>query len=416
MQPSDSFASSSSATLLLDGETAGAARPYLDEEAADDDLQVEAQRVLPHLRFCSHHAHAGWSDWPQLRSLRQRGSLPRVRAAAVLSAGAREEEPAGSEPVLAQRFQQVQRALHVDGHGDLGLAVRDAVDGLSSEVIEEVRPDVAYDLQHAIGIGDVALQFARQIALAEQGLAEPVVRHGNLDTSRDITDAADSAPAVVAVLEKGVSGEAYNIGTGIATSMLSLLQAAISLSTIRINASVDTALYRVYDEKALLADNAKLRAVTGWRPSFHPRTTVQHILTYWRQTIARLYQLQPASNATAAPAPAVAANAEAVAVTVIESSSTRLSIAGPVNGSGQLLVAKKYGPNTIRMIEGLLQQGHCLMPHMRTGLLADGCTQADIADVNAEAKAYQGRPQNMSFVYETYRPEVLPSTCSFTKR
>ena len=149
------------------------------------------------------------------------------------------------------------------------------------------------------GTNSLAIQqFARQIAMAEQGLAEPVVRHGNLDTLRDITDAADSAAAVIGVLEKGSSGEAYNIGTGIATSMRSLLDTALRLSTVRINSTVDASLYRIYDEKVLLADNTKLRVVTGWLPAFHAGRTVQRILNYWRQTIARLYQLPPPSNAT----------------------------------------------------------------------------------------------------------------------
>lgn len=66
-------------------------------------------------------------------------------------------------------------------------------------------------------------QFCKQIALAEAGFAEPVVRHGNLNTARDMTDCRDSAPVVVSLAEKGKPGEAYNIGSGMAMTIQELL-------------------------------------------------------------------------------------------------------------------------------------------------------------------------------------------------
>ena len=132
-------------------------------------------------------------------------------------------------------------------------------------------------------------EFCKQIALAEQGLGPAVVLHGNLDTSRDMTDASDSAPVIVALAERGVTGEAYNIGSGRTMTVLDLLQTALRLARVRVEARVDADRFRAYDEKVLLADNAKVRALTGWVPSTNMTVTVHRILDYWRRKVATVY-------------------------------------------------------------------------------------------------------------------------------
>eukprot|EP00906_Rhabdomonas_costata_P012618 RCo018170 len=69
-----------------------------------------------------------------------------------------------------------------------------------------------------------ALQnFCLQVAEIEAGLRPPVLQVGRLDTRRDITDIRDSAPVLVALADKGVPGEAYNVASGTAIQMKSLL-------------------------------------------------------------------------------------------------------------------------------------------------------------------------------------------------
>jgi GDP-4-dehydro-6-deoxy-D-mannose reductase len=132
-------------------------------------------------------------------------------------------------------------------------------------------------------------EFCKQIALAELGLSPAVVSHGNLDGSRDMTDASDSAPVVVALAERGVVGEAYNVGSGRTMTVLDLLHTAISLSKIKVKAQVDKSRFRAYDEKILLANISKIRALTGWKPSTNMTSTVEKILDYWRRKVAALY-------------------------------------------------------------------------------------------------------------------------------
>merc|ERR1719321_1473127 len=61
------------------------------------------------------------------------------------------------------------------------------------------------------GVEALALhEFSRQIAMIEHGLQEPVIKHGDLTTKRDITDVTDSAPVMACLLEVAPSGTAVN--------------------------------------------------------------------------------------------------------------------------------------------------------------------------------------------------------------
>lgn len=140
------------------------------------------------------------------------------------------------------------------------------------------------------GTNSLAIQqFCKQIAMAEQGLTEPVIRHGNLATMRDISDVRTTAPIIIELMERGVPGEAYNIGTGKAVSMQTLLDTAVRLSHVNITTRADPQRLRAYDEKVLLADTSKLRALVKQTPNFFGAHTIAPILDYWRAHVARLY-------------------------------------------------------------------------------------------------------------------------------
>lgn len=146
------------------------------------------------------------------------------------------------------------------------------------------------------GVEALALhEFARQIALIERSLQEPVLRHGDLTTHRDITDIVDSAPVVVCLAEVAPRESVVNIGSNISYSMQDLLERAISHSKVRdIKLSLDTTRLRAYDERVVLADITKLRNLTGWEPRPDIDNLIQLLLDYWRREIFMSY-IQPAA-------------------------------------------------------------------------------------------------------------------------
>ena len=141
----------------------------------------------------------------------------------------------------------------------------------------------------------LALQnFAQQVAMAEAGQAEPVIRHGNLESRRDMTDVLDSAPVYIKLLEKSPPGQAYNMGSGMSYSIMDILREVQSQSTINITTEIDPARFRNFDERDVLADVDKVKKVTGWTPSPNMTATVDTVLGFWRREVAvRLGQPVP---------------------------------------------------------------------------------------------------------------------------
>src|SRR5262249_56608612 len=60
----------------------------------------------------------------------------------------------------------------------------------------------------------VCSALARQLAAIEAGRQDAVLRVGNVDPVRDFSDVRDVAAGYVALLERGRTGEAYNLCAG----------------------------------------------------------------------------------------------------------------------------------------------------------------------------------------------------------
>ena len=128
-----------------------------------------------------------------------------------------------------------------------------------------------------------APNMARQIAQIERGLTEPVIRIGNLNAQRDITDVRDVARAYVTLMERGATSAVYNVASGIARTMRSVLDALVARARVKVEIETDPALIRPSDTPVLLGDSRKLREATGWRPEIPFEQTLDDLLDYWRR-------------------------------------------------------------------------------------------------------------------------------------
>jgi GDP-4-dehydro-6-deoxy-D-mannose reductase len=127
-----------------------------------------------------------------------------------------------------------------------------------------------------------APSMARQIALIESGVVAPVIKVGNLDAQRDLTDVRDVVRAYMALMEKGASSTVYNVSSGFARSMRSVLEALIARARVTVHIETDPSLLRPSDTPVQRGDSARLRAATGWRPEIPFDQTLDDLLTYWR--------------------------------------------------------------------------------------------------------------------------------------
>ena len=154
----------------------------------------------------------------------------------------------------------------------------------------------AYDMQmmmvrsfNHIGPGQapmfVVSDFCKQVAEIEKGLREPVMYVGNLAAKRDFTDVRDVVKAYVGLIQQGVPGETYNMGSGHAVEIRKILDMIISLSEKEIRVEIDPNKIRPVDVPIIEADITKIHELTGWKPQIELNQTIRDTLDYWRMHI-----------------------------------------------------------------------------------------------------------------------------------
>ena len=133
--------------------------------------------------------------------------------------------------------------------------------------------------------GLAASAFAKQIAAAEAGIADPVVRHGRLDARRDFLDVRDMARAYAAALRLNESAT-FNVGTGTAVSIAEILDILIALAHVPVRAELDPDRVRSGGAARPLAlDTTRFRQKTGWSPRITLAESLRDTLDFWRSSI-----------------------------------------------------------------------------------------------------------------------------------
>jgi len=125
--------------------------------------------------------------------------------------------------------------------------------------------------------------FARQLVAIERGLQAPILETGNLQPCRDLTDVRDVVAAYMLLMERGRSGEAYNVGSGQCYAMQTVLERLIALAGVAVEVRQKADLLRATDAAIVRANAGKLRRETGWSPRFSLDQTLTDILTPWRE-------------------------------------------------------------------------------------------------------------------------------------
>ena len=127
----------------------------------------------------------------------------------------------------------------------------------------------------------VTSNFAKQLARIKAGLAEPVIRVGNLDAVRDFTDVRDTVRAYWLAVNKAKPGEVYNICSGSGITIRELLDRLIVLAEVDVTIEPDPERMRPSDVEILLGDCSKFHRDTGWEPKIPFDQTLRDIVDYW---------------------------------------------------------------------------------------------------------------------------------------
>lgn len=132
----------------------------------------------------------------------------------------------------------------------------------------------------------VASNFAKQIALIEAGLQEPVIRVGNLDSVRTFADVRDVVKAYWLLVQKCTPGEVYNIGGTETMTIREMLKRLLAVSRVPdCRVEVDPDRLRPSDVTLQIPCIDKFKQETGWEPSYSFEQTLTDLLNYWRERV-----------------------------------------------------------------------------------------------------------------------------------
>lgn len=256
----------------------------LDRDRVRQEVHAMRPAAVYHCAGAS-HVGASWQNTAQplannalathylLDALRRAGTEARVLVAgsatvyAPSTAPLREDDPlAPNSPYAASKLAQEQLALREAADNGLSLIVARPFNHTGPRQ----RPDFA------------APGMARQIALIERGALEPLIKVGNLDAERDLTDVRDTVRGYMLLMERGVPGMVYNVASGIGRSIRAVLDALVRRSSVPVAVSVDSDRLRPLDTPVIIGDATRLRTATGWEPRIPFDRMIDDLLAYWR--------------------------------------------------------------------------------------------------------------------------------------
>jgi GDP-4-dehydro-6-deoxy-D-mannose reductase len=134
-------------------------------------------------------------------------------------------------------------------------------------------------------INDVCSDFTKQIVLMEKGFQENVLRVGNINTQRAITDVRDMIEAFWLAVHKCDFGERYNVSGEKLYPIKEIIEILKGLTAINFEIQEDPRLIRPTDEEVIYGDSSKFKEKTGWSQKIDIITTLKDMLDYWRKKL-----------------------------------------------------------------------------------------------------------------------------------
>jgi GDP-4-dehydro-6-deoxy-D-mannose reductase len=125
--------------------------------------------------------------------------------------------------------------------------------------------------------------FAGQIARIEAGKGPPSIKVGNLSARRDYSDVRCVVDAYARLLAERGGARLFNVASGTAHSMRSVLDRLLALATREIAVETDPSRMRPSDIPLLVGSPRRLAEATGWRPMRSLDETLADVLDAARE-------------------------------------------------------------------------------------------------------------------------------------
>jgi GDP-4-dehydro-6-deoxy-D-mannose reductase len=129
--------------------------------------------------------------------------------------------------------------------------------------------------------------------MIEAGLQEPIIKVGNLSSTRTFQDTRDAVRAYFLLLqesEKGniKCGDCFNIAGEEAFKLPEVIELILSMSNRQdIKVVTDAERLRPIDADYQMFDNTKISSTINWKPEIPARQMFGDLLNHWRDEIAK---------------------------------------------------------------------------------------------------------------------------------
>jgi GDP-4-dehydro-6-deoxy-D-mannose reductase len=127
--------------------------------------------------------------------------------------------------------------------------------------------------------------MAKQFAEIELGLRPAKLSLGNIEIKRDFTDARNVVEAYALLLEKGNTGEIYNVCSGSAVGLSEIIKMFEAAANQPIEVEVDPSKVRPNEPRNICGNPDKITSETGWSPKIPLQKTVSDLLDYWKSKL-----------------------------------------------------------------------------------------------------------------------------------
>lgn len=115
---------------------------------------------------------------------------------------------------------------------------------------------------------------AAEISLRKR---EPIIYVGNTEVERDFSDVRDVVRAYRLVLEHGLPGSVYNIGSGRCVPLATYLEMILGLTGLSVKVEKSQRLFRPSDNPRSACDATCIERDLGWRPAYRIEETIKEI-------------------------------------------------------------------------------------------------------------------------------------------
>jgi GDP-4-dehydro-6-deoxy-D-mannose reductase len=129
-------------------------------------------------------------------------------------------------------------------------------------------------------VGTITRQVAEAVT---SGARSALVRTGPLELARDFTDVRDTARAYISAAD--LPAGAYNVCSGLATSVGGIVELAQRVAPIEVRHELDPGRVRAHDVPEVRGSAERLAKASGWAPEIPLEQTVADAIDYWRERL-----------------------------------------------------------------------------------------------------------------------------------